>query len=40
MDNVTIVELMIREANKEIEDTKERLIKKLMNSNKDSMISV
>ena len=40
MDNVTIVELMIREANQEIIDCKERLIKKLVKADKDSMIDV
>ena len=40
MDNVTIVELMIREADQEIIDCKERLIKKLVNADKDSMIDI
>lgn len=35
MDNVTIVETMIKEADQEINETKNRLIRKLMNSDND-----
>lgn len=35
MDSVTIVETMIKEADQEINETKNRLIRKLMNSDND-----